>query len=1248
MRSDLRLARLISGWVTTGGTVIGWSITGQSIAGWSAALAFYSLALLSPTAADSALISAAIERGDSRSDCYRIDEYPPLALPHAATFVSLGLIQSTSARQTGWTQDQSSSSVTRDAKSQDEPAPAPVSPPVPAITTNRPAPDEIKAQLDEAMKSSLDEENKKRIQEYYKSTSERLARLESALARVPEFQQKIATADQRADQWRQNSQLNIEPARFNLETSTLADMQKDATDTEIQLRQWKERIAALDSEREAMVERRRELTTRISSLPERLAETRLQLQAPNPEGEAPLVTKARRTATQVQIAVWEAELPALTIEREYIDGETTRDILRLERDWLVARIDMESRWLQQLNEAINLKRADEARAALEQAEQQRATVPAPLQPLADEIKDLAVEQAALSQTMSAQQTQRDSIALQLKTLREKFETTQKKVRTVGLTSTIGYLLRRQRSDIPSRVELQKLQLAPGRIGEAQLALMQIDEQRSDLILFDEIARKLLNLGTEPRTWSADERALVQQATDMLKAKRDALDNLYRNQDAYFNTLVEVDTDVHQLLEVAQAYRAYIDQRILWIPSSRPLFRYFDWTNLDRWLFQPHVWQQLGLGLLYDFFGQWIWWILFGTLWFSMKLQGYHWRAEIVRLSREASSGACSSFQPTLLAMAYTALIAIPWPMLLYFLGWRLEASGVTTSDILRNQTEIQGVGYGFRAVAFALLPMECLRNICRPSGLGISHFGWNTTTVQHCSRLIRMTIYLGLPLVFVTSALHWVDPVMGEDLLERICFLVGCGLLVFLALRALDPQRGLLRGYYARNSGGWAERLRYVWFAVGVIGPIFFAVLATTGYYYTAYELTQRMYSMFWLVVGLVVGSELIARLILVERRRVFIEQAKQRRTQAAVGASTDYKEDADVAVAASINSQKEWHEKLARQTKQSQNLLHSVGVMLAIIGLWLMWADVFPALRVVLQQNLWTTTEVVSAVAEGLASDEPITKEVVRQITPTDLLQALLVMLMTIVVFRNLPGLVDIVVLNQLPIDASTRNAAAAVSSYVVIVIGLVWSARLVGVHWTQVQWLVTALTFGLAFGLQEIFANFVSGIIILFERPVRVGDVVTVDGVTGVVTKTRARATMIRDFDLKELIVPNKEFITGRVLNWTHSDEVTRVVLPIGIAYGSDVEQAIRLLLEVAQKHPLVLSEPAPSVNFEAFGDSALNLVVRAYVSKLGDRLPVTTELLTGIYQTLSEHHIEIPFPQRDLHIRSFTAQVPEKLKG
>jgi potassium efflux system protein len=1122
-----------------------------------------------------------------------------------------------------------------------DPLPAPAAPAVPSGATAAPriTQDDVKVQLEAALAANLDEETKKKIQDWYKSATERIARLEALPGRAAEWQQRMATADQRAEQLRETSKLSVEPARFNLPTSTLAEVQKEATETEAQLRQWKERVAALDTERDAMSERRREIVTTIAALPERLAELRQQLEAAVPEGESAFVTKARRAAAQAQLALWEAELPVLNLERDYLDGEISRDILRLERDALVARIDHETRWLQQVNEAINVKRDAEAKQALQQAESQRINVPPPLQSLADELKDLALEQTKLSEQLAEQQQRRDSVSDRLRSLREQFEATQKKVRSVGLTSTIGFLLRKQRGDIPTANELQKLQLAPGEIGEVQLQLLQTDEQRGELVLFEDLAKQLLQIEPGRDALSSEERRLVQQAIELLQAKRESLDTLHRNLDSYFNMLVEVDTDVHELTDLAEQYLSYIDERILWIPSSRPMLRHFKFSDIDRWLFEFDIWQQAGQLLVQDFFNDWMWWLLFLTAWFTLQLQGPRWRAAITRLAREASSGACSSFLPTLRTLVYTILIALPWPSLLWFVGWRMEVAVGASFEFLRSTLELQGMGRGFSSAGLGLLPLECLRHVCRETGLGGAHFGWSTATLKAFGRLLRLVIACGLPLVFLTTTLHWVDPVLGEDLLERACFLVGCGLLLYAAQRVLHPKRGLLRSHYAQHVGGWSERLRFVWFALGILAPLFLAGLTMVGYYYSAYQMALRLYAMFWLVICLLVGSELLARLILVERRRVFIEQAKQRRAQAAAGtAPTGNKDDADVGTAAAMDAQKDWQEKLAEQTKQSQNLLRSVVVMMAVVGTWFIWADVIPALRVVYQQNLWTTTELVSEDAvEGTPAAEVGTKEVVRNITPTDLLQALIVLLMTFVVFRNLPGLIDILILNQLPIDGSTRNAVAAVFSYVVIVVGLVWAAGSVGIYWNQVQWLVTALTFGLAFGLQEIFANFVSGMIILFERPVRVGDIVTVDGVTGVVTRTRARATTIRDFDLKELIVPNKEFITGRVLNWTLSDEVTRLVLPVGVAYGTDVERASQLLMAATQRHPQVLSEPAPSVTFEAFGDSSLNLVVRAYVAQLGDRLRVTSELLTTFHQVLNENRVEIAFPQRDLHIRS-----------
>ena len=148
---------------------------------------------------------------------------------------------------------------------------------------------------------------------------------------------------------------------------------------------------------------------------------------------------------------------------------------------------------------------------------------------------------------------------------------------------------------------------------------------------------------------------------------------------------------------------------------------------------------------------------------------------------------------------------------------------------------------------------------------------------------------------------------------------------------------------------------------------------------------------------------------------------------------------------------------------------------------------------------------------------------------------------------------------MQRLPLDASIRYAITSLTSYGIVLLGLVIGCHCIGLRWSQIQWLATALTFGLAFGLQEIFANFVAGLIILFERPIRVGDVITVGDVTGVVSRIRIRATSITNWDRQEYVVPNKAFITGRLLNWTLSDKVNRIVINVGVAYGSDTQPSL-----------------------------------------------------------------------------------------
>jgi potassium efflux system protein len=198
-----------------------------------------------------------------------------------------------------------------------------------------------------------------------------------------------------------------------------------------------------------------------------------------------------------------------------------------------------------------------------------------------------------------------------------------------------------------------------------------------------------------------------------------------------------------------------------------------------------------------------------------------------------------------------------------------------------------------------------------------------------------------------------------------------------------------------------------------------------------------------------------------------------------------------------------------------------------------------------------------------------------------------------------------------------------------------------MIGITWNKIQWLAAAITVGIGFGLQEIFANFVSGLILLFERPVRVGDVITAGEVTGTVTRIQMRATTIRNWDQQEMVIPNKDLITGQVINWTLSNDVSRLSITVGVSYDADVKRASELLLKIARETPNVRKEPAPFVTFEEFGDSTLNLVLRAYVS-IEVRLGTKDKLHNAILDEFRAAGIEIAYPQRDLHVRSVSSDL------
>ncbi len=230
--------------------------------------------------------------------------------------------------------------------------------------------------------------------------------------------------------------------------------------------------------------------------------------------------------------------------------------------------------------------------------------------------------------------------------------------------------------------------------------------------------------------------------------------------------------------------------------------------------------------------------------------------------------------------------------------------------------------------------------------------------------------------------------------------------------------------------------------------------------------------------------------------------------------------------------------------------------------------------------------------------------------------------------------------------IERGAQEAIVTISGYVGSIIAAIVGLSLAGVSFTNVAIIAGALSVGIGFGLQNIVNNFISGIILLFERPIRTGDWIVVGNTEGYVRKISIRSTQIETFDRADVIVPNSELISNQVTNWMLRDPWGRVIVPIGVAYGSDVEMVREVLMQAARNHPLVIADDIrvspPKVLFRGFGDSSLNFELRFFIRNVDQRLATQSDLYFAIEKGLREAHIEIPFPQRDLHLRSVDSAI------
>ena len=256
--------------------------------------------------------------------------------------------------------------------------------------------------------------------------------------------------------------------------------------------------------------------------------------------------------------------------------------------------------------------------------------------------------------------------------------------------------------------------------------------------------------------------------------------------------------------------------------------------------------------------------------------------------------------------------------------------------------------------------------------------------------------------------------------------------------------------------------------------------------------------------------------------------------------------------------------------------------------------------------------------------------------ISPSNILLAIVVLLVGLVLTRLIVQWLDTRLLRRTRFDRGIRDSIKTGANYAGIIVAVILAATYAGIDFTNLAIVAGALGVGIGFGLQSIVNNFVSGLILLAERPIRVGDWIVVGAEQGTVREINVRATEIETFDRSTVIIPNSTLITGTVKNWTHSDKMGRLSIPVGVTYNCDPEQVQALLLECAADHTMVLRAPEPYVYFKDFGASSLDFELRCYIIDVDNLLTVSSDLRYAIFKSLKEAGIEIPFPQRDVNFK------------
>ncbi|MEW9824194.1 MAG: miniconductance mechanosensitive channel MscM [Candidatus Symbiodolus clandestinus] len=574
-----------------------------------------------------------------------------------------------------------------------------------------------------------------------------------------------------------------------------------------------------------------------------------------------------------------------------------------------------------------------------------------------------------------------------------------------------------------------------------------------------------------------------------------------------------------------------------------------------------------------------------------------------------------SFNLTTATVGWALGAALPLPLLIGVIG-----------QVLLDST-LEPLDSTFRNIAPFLWGLRVCANFAHPQGLFIKHFGWDARKVSRISHYYLLAAWVILPLMVLLTLLNQFEGHQYAETLGRTTFFLLCTVLwaLIIGIKHTGVTFYLTRKALAQN---FLNRLLWM-LLLGI--PLLANLFSLFGYTTASQELLFRLAGSVGIWFTLLIIYHLAWRWMLIQRRRLAFERAKQRR--ASKLAQRTRIDDELVRMDPSLEIQLL---DLETMSSRSLQLLRSIIAMATLMALIAWWSKMHPAFGFLENYPLWN----MDTLSQGT--------QISKSVTLRDLLKAVLFFIITMQLVRNLPAVLELALLQHLDLTHGTSYAITAVTKYLLSLIGGFIVIYLLGIDWPKIQWVATALGVGFGFGLKDIFANFISGLILLFEKPIRIGDTVTVKDFHGTVTRISTRATVITDWDRKEIIVPNHNLVIEQFINWTLSDTVVRLVLQLTTLATVDPKLIKKLFKQAAKKCTLLLVNPAPEIYLNELQQGLQAFEIRLYAAEPSHRMPLRHEFHERILFLCRKHHITLPYPPTQLRIEAVSQATQEKFSN